>query len=168
LESEEVKKIPRIVIYGSEGFEELIRRFRTYTGKSFPVLFADPSGKGQTIASDIIAAELGLELFRIDLSSVVSKYIAETEKNLSDIFSKASSTGAMLFFDEADVLFGKRAEVSDSHERYTNMELKYLLQKIEQYNGIVILATRHNKCIDESLIRYMRFIVDFPLARGNG
>jgi len=158
------KKIPRIVIYGSVGFEELIRRFKTYTGKSFPVLFSDPSGTGEAVAADIIAAELGLQLHRADLSSLVNRHIDETEKNLSSVFRAASSVKALLFFEEADVLFGRRAEDDDLNNRYAGMEVKCLLRKIEEYDGIVVLATRHSKSIDEAFIRRMQFVVDFPAA----
>ncbi|MBI5739766.1 MAG: ATP-binding protein [Nitrospirae bacterium] len=164
VDEEKVNKIPRIVIYGSDGFEELIRRFKTYTGKSFPVLFSDPHGAGRTVASDIIAAELSLKLYRADLSAVVSKYIGETEKNLARIFDAAAALNAILFFEEADALFGERAKANDLDARYANMELKLLLRKIEEYNGIVILATRHSTSIDEAFIRKMQFVVDFPYA----
>ncbi|MBI5409498.1 MAG: AAA family ATPase [Nitrospirae bacterium] len=163
---EESKKIPKIVIYGSKGFDELIRRFRTYTSKSFPVLFSGPGETDKTMAADIIAAELNLGIHRVDLSAVVNKSAGETEKNLNRILKEASSMNAILFFDEADALFGRRAEVKDTHDRFANMEIKYLLQKIEEYEGIVILATNHSKSIDEALIRYMRFVVEFPSARG--
>ncbi|RJQ19746.1 MAG: ATP-binding protein [Nitrospiraceae bacterium] len=163
--SEGPKNIPRIVVYGSKGFDELISRFRTYTGKSFTVLFSGPAGTCKPLAADIIAAELGLGVFRVDLSSVVNKYIGETEKNLDRVFREASAGGAILFFDEADALFGKRAEVADTHDRYANLEIKYLLQKIEKYDGIVVLATNHNRNIDEAFIRKMRFVVEFPLEK---
>lgn len=159
---EVTKKIPKIIVYGSNGFDELIQRFRTYTGKSFPVLFFDPSGTGKTTASDIIAAELNRNIHRADLSVVVSRQTGETEKKLDDIFREASSMNAVLYFEEADALFGKHHEINDGHDRYANMEIKYLLHKIEDYDGIVILATHHSKNIDEVLIRNMRFIVEFP------
>jgi SpoVK/Ycf46/Vps4 family AAA+-type ATPase len=111
-------------------------------------LFAGPSGTGKTMAAEIIARELGLELFRIDLSGVVSKYIGETEKNLSAIFAAAENSNAILFFDEAEALYGKRSEVRDSHDRYANIEISYLLQKMEEYEGVAILATNPNPTKD--------------------
>jgi SpoVK/Ycf46/Vps4 family AAA+-type ATPase len=114
------------------------------------------------MAAEIIAGELGLDLYKIDLSGIVSKYIGETEKNLSRIFSEAETANAILFFDEADALFGKRSEVRDSHDRYANIEVGYLLQKMEEYEGIVILATNFRKNMDEAFVRRMHFMVDFP------
>jgi SpoVK/Ycf46/Vps4 family AAA+-type ATPase len=110
-----------------------------------------------------MANELGLDLYKIDLSSMVSKYIGETEKNLSRVFHEAEQSNAILFFDEADAIFGKRSEVKDSHDRYSNIEINYLLQRMEEYEGIVILASNFQKNIDEAFIRRMRFIVDFSL-----
>ena len=110
-------------------------------GKGVNALFAGPSGTGKTMAAEIIANELRLDLYRIDLAGVVSKYIGETEKNLDRVFRAAESANAILFFDEADALFGKRSEVRDSHDRYANIEISYLLQKMEEYDGIAILAT---------------------------
>ncbi len=159
---EETRKIPKIIVYGSNGFDDLIQRFKTYTGKSFPVLFYDPSGKRKTTAADIIAAELNLKIHRADLSKVISTKSGETEKNLDLIFRKSSSVNALLYFEEADALFGNRLEIKEGYDRYANMEIKYLLQKIEEYDGIVILATNHNKNIDEAFIRNMRFVVEFP------
>ncbi|MDJ0716757.1 MAG: ATP-binding protein [Prochloraceae cyanobacterium] len=112
--------------------------------------------------ADIIAGQLGLELYKIDLSSVVSKYIGETEKNLSRIFDEAQTSNAILFFDEADCLFGKRSEVRDSHDRYANIEVSYLLQRMEEYQGIVILATNLRGNLDDAFIRRMHFSVEFP------
>jgi AAA+ superfamily predicted ATPase len=132
-------------------------------GKGLCVLFVGPSGTGKTMASDIIAGELGLDLYKIDLSSVVSKYIGETEKNLSKIFSEAETSNAILFFDEADALFGKRSEVKDSHDRYANIETGYLLQRMEEYEGVVILASNFRKNMDEAFVRRLHFTVEFPL-----
>lgn len=132
-------------------------------GKGLNVLFSGYSGTGKTMAAEIIAKELNLDIYRIDLSQVVSKYIGETEKNLNRIFSEAGSANAILFFDEADALFGKRSEVRDAHDRYANIEIAYLLQKMEEYDGIVILATNMRNNMDEAFVRRIHFIADFPL-----
>ena len=124
-------------------------------------LFAGPSGTGKTLAAEIVACELGLDLFRIDLSAVVSKYIGETEKNLDRVFAAATNANAVLFFDEADALFGKRSEVKDAHDRYANIEIAYLLQKIEQFNGVAILATNLKQNLDEAFTRRLTFCVNF-------
>ena len=131
-------------------------------GKGLSILFVGPSGTGKTMASEIIARELGLDLFKIDLAGVVSKYIGETEKNLSRIFEEAEQSNAILFFDEADALFGKRSQVKDAHDRYANIEINYLLQKMEEYEGITVLASNFKKNIDEAFTRRLRFIVEFP------
>jgi SpoVK/Ycf46/Vps4 family AAA+-type ATPase len=127
------------------------------------MLFAGPSGTGKTMAAEIIANELGLDLYKIDLATVVSKYIGETEKNLNKIFKEAWDSNSILFFDEADAIFGKRSEVRDSHDRYANIEIAYLLQKMEEYQGIVILATNLRKNLDEAFARRMQFSVEFLL-----
>ncbi|MCB0186266.1 MAG: ATP-binding protein, partial [Caldilineaceae bacterium] len=129
------------------------------------VLFAGPPGTGKTMAAEVIAGELGLDLYKIDLSSVVSKYIGETEKNLERIFTEAASSNAILFFDEADAIFGKRAEVKDAHDRYANVEISYLLQRMEQYDGVTILATNLRGNLDEAFTRRLHFAVDFPFPR---
>lgn len=131
-------------------------------GKGISALFAGPSGTGKTMAAEIIANELGLDLYKIDLSAVVSKYIGETEKNLERVFSAAETANAILFFDEADALFGKRSEVHDAHDRYANIEIAYLLQKMEQYDGLAILASNLRQNMDEAFIRRLQFIVEFP------
>jgi hypothetical protein len=131
-------------------------------GKGLNALFAGPSGTGKTMAADIIAGELGLDLYKIDLSGVVSKFIGETEKNLARIFTEAETSNAILFFDEADSLFGKRSEVRDSHDRYANIEISYLLQRMEEYDGVVILATNLRKNMDDAFVRRMHFTVEFP------
>jgi hypothetical protein len=131
-------------------------------GRGVSALFAGESGTGKTLAAEVIAGDLGLVLYRIDLSSVVSKYIGETEKNLSAIFSEAQSGNAILFFDEADALFGKRSEVRDAHDRYANIEVAYLLQQIEDYDGLVVLATNFRQNIDEAFTRRLDFLIDFP------
>jgi len=131
-------------------------------GSGLSVLFSGPSGTGKTMAAGVMARELQLDLYKIDLSSVVSKYIGETEKNLSRIFTEAETCNGILFFDEADALFGKRSEVSDAHDRYANIETSYLLQRMEEYEGIVILATNFRKNMDEAFTRRIRYIVEFP------
>jgi len=131
-------------------------------GKGLNVIFAGPSGTGKTMSAGIIAGELRMDLYKIDLSTVVSKYIGETEKNLERIFTEAGESNAILFFDEADSLFGKRSEVKDAHDRYANIETGYLLQKMEEYDGIVVLATNLRKNLDEAFIRRMHFIIEFP------
>jgi hypothetical protein len=126
------------------------------------VLFSGPPGTGKTMAAEIIANELGLDLYKIDLSTVVSKYIGETEKNLEKIFGEAQSSNAILFFDEADAIFGKRSEVRDAHDRYANIEVSYLLQRMEAYNGVTMLATNLRANVDEAFTRRLQFAVDFP------
>jgi ATP-dependent 26S proteasome regulatory subunit len=126
------------------------------------VLFGGPPGTGKTMAAEILAQELGLDLYKIDLSTVVSKYIGETEKNLERIFNEAERSNAILFFDEADALFGKRSEVRDSHDRYANIEISYLLQRMEAYDGVTILATNLRANLDEAFTRRLQFSVDFP------
>jgi AAA+ superfamily predicted ATPase len=131
-------------------------------GKGISALFAGPPGTGKTMAAQVIAGALGLDLFAIDLSAVVSKYIGETEKNLERVFRAAADSDAILFFDEADALFGKRSEVHDSHDRYANMEIAYLLQRMEQYDGLAILATNLRGHLDEAFTRRLQAIVEFP------
>ncbi|MEA2529841.1 MAG: hypothetical protein QOG89_1485 [Thermomicrobiales bacterium] len=131
-------------------------------GKGLNTLFAGPSGTGKTMAAEIVAADLGLELYKVDLSTLVSKYIGETEKNLDLIFIAAKEANAILFFDEADAIFGKRSEVKDAHDRYANIEVGYLLQKMEEYDGVVILATNLRKNIDDAFIRRMHMTIEFP------
>ncbi len=114
------------------------------------------------MAAEVLANELGLDLYRIDLASVVSKYIGETEKNLRRVFDAAESSGAILLFDEADALFGKRSEVKDSHDRYANIEVSYLLQRMEAYRGLAILTTNLKSALDPAFLRRIRFVVQFP------
>ncbi|TMD63133.1 MAG: ATP-binding protein [Chloroflexi bacterium] len=135
----------------------------TIGGTGTTALFAGPSGTGKTMAAGIIASELGLPLFRIDLARVVSKWIGETEKNLDRVFKAAEDSNAVLFLDEADSLLGKRSEVKDSHDRYANLEISYLLQKMELYDGLAILATNMRQLIDEAFMRRLSFTVLFPL-----
>lgn len=148
----------RHVIYTQWGFERKLA-----LGKGTTILFAGPSGTGKTMAAQILARELKLDLYKIDLSTIVSKYIGETEKNLARIFQEAHASNAILFFDEADALFGKRSEVKDAHDRYANIEVAYLLQRIEEHEGIVILATNLSQNIDEAFKRRMQHTIDFPV-----
>jgi ATPase family associated with various cellular activities (AAA) len=131
-------------------------------GLGVSALFAGASGTGKTMAGEVLANELGLDLYRIDLSQVVSKYIGETEKNLRRVFDAAESGGAILLFDEADALFGKRTEVRDSHDRYANIEVSYLLQRMEAYRGLAVLTTNMKEAIDSAFMRRLRFVVTFP------
>ena len=147
----------RSLVYEKWGFEK-----RLSLGKGLNVLFSGPPGSGKTMAAEVIANEIGLEIYKIDVSQVVSKYIGETEKNLEEIFKEAETSNAILFFDEADALFGKRSEVKDAHDRYANVEIGYLLQRMEEYDGIVILATNLNQNIDEAFLRRLHFNVNFP------
>jgi ATP-dependent 26S proteasome regulatory subunit len=147
----------RHIVYGEWGFDRTIS-----LGRGLNVLFSGPSGTGKTMAAEIISNELGLDLYKIDLSRIVSKYIGETEKNLDRIFTEAETSNAILFFDEADALFGKRSEVKDAHDRYANIEIGYLLQKMEEYEGITILATNLRQNMDEAFVRRIHVIVEFP------
>jgi SpoVK/Ycf46/Vps4 family AAA+-type ATPase len=131
-------------------------------GRGVAALFAGPSGTGKTLAAEILAADLQLDLFRIDLSAVVSKYIGETEKNLRAVFDAAERNGSVLFFDEADALFARRSEIKDSHDRYANLEVNFLLQRMEDYRGLAVLASNRKDVIDEAFLRRLRFIVEFP------
>jgi SpoVK/Ycf46/Vps4 family AAA+-type ATPase len=131
-------------------------------GKGLVVLFAGASGTGKTMCAEIIGGDLQLDVYKIDLSCVVSKYIGETERNLSRIFDEAETSNSILFFDEADALFGKRTEVKDAHDRYANIEINYLLQKLDDYEGIVILATNLRGNLDKAFTRRLNYLVDFP------
>jgi SpoVK/Ycf46/Vps4 family AAA+-type ATPase len=147
----------RDLVLSEWGYEHTVARTQ-----GLKVLFAGESGTGKTMAGQVLARELGLDLFRIDLATVVSKYIGETEKNLNRIFGAAEGSNAILFFDEADALFGKRSEVRDSHDRYANIEVAYLLQKMEAYPGAVILATNFRQNMDDAFLRRLDVVVDFP------
>jgi hypothetical protein len=147
----------RAEVYGRWGFARRLPR-----GRGVSALFAGPSGVGKTMAAEVIARDLDLDLYRIDLSGVISKYIGETEKNLRRVFDAAEGAGAVLFFDEADALFGKRTEVKDSHDRYANIEVSYLLQRMETYTGLAILATNLKRHLDEAFLRRLRYVIDFP------
>ena len=126
-------------------------------------LFSGPSGTGKTLAAEVVAGDLGLDLFKVDLSAVVSKYIGETEKNLEEVFDAAGAGNIVLFFDEADALFGKRSEVNDAHDRYANIEVSYLLQRLERYDGLVVLATNFERNIDDAFLRRIHTRIEFPL-----
>ena len=147
----------RGTVYRTWGFGE-----RTTRGLGISVLFSGTSGSGKTLAAEVMANHLRLDLFRIDLSAVMSKYIGETEANLRRLFDAAEDGGAILFFDEADALFGKRSEVKDSHDRYANIEINYLLQRMESYSGVAILATNMKGALDPAFMRRLRFVVEFP------
>jgi SpoVK/Ycf46/Vps4 family AAA+-type ATPase len=136
---------------------------RTGVARGLSVLFAGPPGTGKTMAAGVVAAELGLELFVVDLSQVVSKYIGETEKNLARVFDAAEDSGAVLLFDEADALFGTRTEISDAHDRYANIETSYLLQRMEAYDGVAVLASNLRQNLDDAFLRRLRYVVDFQL-----
>ena len=147
----------RYAVYGEWGFDRKLP-----LGKGVTALFTGPPGTGKSMAAEVIANRLNLDLYKIDLSQVVSKYIGETEKKLHQVFDEAQSSNSILFFDEADALFGKRSEVKDAHDRYANIEVGYLLQKMEEYDGIAILATNLHRNMDEAFTRRIRVIVDFP------
>ena len=147
----------RLHVYDAWGFRAKMNR-----GLGISALFAGDSGTGKTMAAEVLANDLRLDLYRIDLSAVVSKYIGETEKNLRRLFDAAEDGGAILFFDEADALFGKRSEVKDSHDRYANIEINYLLQRMEGYRGLAVLATNMKDALDPAFMRRLRFIVTFP------
>jgi len=146
----------RVTVYETWGFQAL-------PSAGLVALFAGPSGTGKTLAGEVIAGDLGLDLYKVDLSSVVSKYIGETEKNLERVFTAASAGNVVLFFDEADALFGKRSEVSDAHDRYANIEVSYLLQRLESYDGLVVMATNLQRNLDAAFLRRIHVAVEFPL-----
>lgn len=143
-------------VYEDWGFGRLVP-----LGRGVSALFAGPSGTGKTMAAQVLARELGLDLYRIDLASVVNKYIGETEKRLKRVFDACERAGAILFFDEADALFGRRAQVKDAHDRYANIEIDYLLQRMERFDGIAVLATNRKEDLDRAFLRRLRFVVDF-------
>ena len=148
----------RALVYEQWGFDRKLAM-----GKGLHLLFSGPPGTGKTMAADVLANEFEMSLYKIDLSTVVSKYIGETEKNLSEIFHEGETSNAILFFDEADALFGKRSEVKDAHDRHANIEVGYLLQRMEQYSGIVILSTNFRRNMDDAFTRRIHYCVDFPL-----
>jgi len=153
----------RMKVYETWGFAAKSSR-----GLGISALFAGVSGTGKTMAAEVLANELKLDLYRIDLSQVVSKYIGETEKNLRRVFDAAEEGGAILLFDEADAIFGKRSEVKDSHDRYANVEVSYLLQRMESYRGLAILTTNMKEALDSAFLRRIRFVVQFPFPDAEG
>jgi hypothetical protein len=157
-------------------FQEVLRAMRALTEVHYrwgtarvwneagvSVLFAGPPGTGKTMAAEVLASELDLPMYRIDLSQVVNKYIGETEKNLKRIFDAADTSDVLLFFDEADAIFGKRMEARDAHDRYANLEISYLLDRMERFKGLAVLATNRKKDLDEAFLRRLRYIIEFPL-----
>ena len=144
-------------VYERWGFGRKLPR-----GRGVNVLFAGASGTGKTMAAEVLARDLSLDLFQIDLANVVSKFVGQTEKHLDAIFREAADTQSLLFFDEADALFGKRTEISDAHDRYANIEINFLLQRIEQFDGIVVLATNMRRNLDDALVRRLTDVLDFP------
>jgi len=153
----------RVRVYEDWGFAA-----KSCRGLGISALFAGESGTGKTLAAEVLAGDLRLDLYRIDLSQVVSKYIGETEKNLRRVFDAAEDGGAILLFDEADALFGKRSEVKDSHDRYANIEVSYLLQRMEAYRGLAILTTNLKSALDTAFLRRLRFVVQFPFPDAEG
>jgi hypothetical protein len=161
-EQQTLQAIAAQVRHRAKVYEEWGFIHKGQRGLGISALFAGASGTGKTLGAEVLATELELDLYRIDLSSVVSKYIGETEKNLRRIFDAAEMGGAILLFDEADALFGKRSEVKDSHDRYANMEVAYLLQRMESYRGLAILTTNLKNSLDQAFLRRLRFVVQFP------
>jgi len=152
----------RVLVYGNYGFARKHQR-----GRGISILLSGPSGTGKTMAAEVIANDLSLDLYRIDLARVVSKYIGETEKNLRAVFDAAEASGAVLLFDEADALFGKRSEIKNSHDRYANIEVSYLLQRMESYDGLAILATNMQGHLDIAFMRRLRYVIDVPFPDAN-
>jgi hypothetical protein len=163
----QLREIAHQVLYQHVVYEDWGLAHKSSLGRGVAALFAGQSGTGKTMAAQVIGQELGLEVYKIDLSGLVSKYIGETEKNLARVFEEASDTNVILFFDEADAIFGKRSEVRDSHDRYANIEVSYLLQKMEEYDGIVILATNLRSNLDDAFLRRLRAIVEFPFPEAD-
>jgi hypothetical protein len=158
-----LREIPTHVRHAARVMDEWGYAARLPYGQGVAAMFAGPSGTGKTMAAQIIAADLGVEVFQVDLAKTVSKYIGETEKHLDLAFEDAERASAVLLFDEADALFGKRTEVKDAHDRYANVEVAYLLQRLEQFTGLVILTTNFRQNVDAAFVRRLRFSIDFPL-----
>lgn len=162
LAAETLRDITSQVRNRTKVYEEWGMAASSGRGLGVTALFTGESGTGKTLAAEVLAAELDLDLYRIDLAAVVSKYIGETEKNLKRVFDAADTSGAVLLFDEADAIFGKRSEVHDSHDRYANLEISYLLQRMETYRGLAVLTTNLRSALDKSFLRRIRFVVSFP------
>jgi MoxR-like ATPase len=162
----QLREIANQVAMRSEVYDRWGFGARLPRGRGISALFSGPSGTGKTMAAEILANDLQLDLYRIDLAGVVSKYVGETEKNLRNVFDVAEESGAILFFDEADALFGKRTEVRDSHDRYANIEVNYLLQRMEDYRGLAILCTNRRSSLDRAFLRRIRFLLEFPFPDG--
>lgn len=159
----QLKEICQQVLHQSRIYEDWRLSSKLSRKLGLLILFSGPSGTGKAMAAEVIANELNRDLYRIDLSSVINKYIGETEKNLKKVFDEAEKSNAILFFYEADALFGKRSEIKDSHDRYENIEISYLLQKMEEYKGLCILATNMRKAIDNAFLRRIRIAVEFQM-----
>jgi hypothetical protein len=157
-----LREIGLHVRYADRVYREWGMARKSARGLGISALFTGPSGTGKTMAAEVLANDLGLDLYRVDLSTVVSKYVGETEKNLRRVFDAAEDAGVILLFDEADALFGKRSEVRDSHDRYANIEVSYLLQRMESYAGLAILTTNLKQSLDTAFLRRLRFVVQFP------
>ena len=141
---------------------DIARHFKSSkTPSGMITVFAGPSRSGKTKAAEALAVKIGLAVYRIDLAAVANKYIGETEKNLARVLERAEAKDLILFFDEAEALFGKRTEIRDAHDRYTNSDVNYLLQRIEEYPGLIILATNNKKKLDQALLRRVRFVIEF-------
>jgi SpoVK/Ycf46/Vps4 family AAA+-type ATPase len=146
----------RGAVYDEWGYAALVP-----LGRGVAALFAGPSGTGKTMAAQVLARSLDLELYRVDLAGVVNKYIGETEKRLKQVFDRCERTNVLVLFDEADALFGRRMQVKDAHDRFANIEIDYLLQRMERFDGTVILASNRKTDLDSAFLRRLRFIVDF-------
>jgi len=164
LKQESLKQLKEIIVaenYSDKAGTNIASTKTTNRKKGSLVLFSGPTGTGKTLAATVIANELKRPIYKVNLSMVVSKYIGETEKNLEQLFTEAENKNWILFFDEADALFGKRTGVKDAHDKYANIETAYLLQRIEDHNGLIILATNMKNNIDDAFLRRFRYIVDF-------
>ena len=150
----------RWTVYEEWGFARL-----THLGHGISALFGGPSGTGKTMAAQVLARSLGIDLLRVDLAGVVNKYVGETEKKLREVFDACEDSGALLFFDEADALFGTRTQVKDAHDRFANIEIDYLLQRIERFDGIAVLATNRRQDLDTAFVRRLRFVIEFLAPR---